>query len=107
MLQHYASAEKLAAVASEVATVLQPLMAGHYVGPFGVDMMVLSDRGNGFKIHPCVELNLRRTMGHVALSAWRSDILQQRLLSIAYSGSYHLRLHTTTENLINTSLARF
>ena len=107
MLQHYASAEKLAAVASEVATVLQPLMAGHYVGPFGVDMMVLSDGGNGFKIHPCVELNLRRTMGHVALSAWRSDILQQRLLSIAYSGSYHLRLHTTTENLINTSLARF
>ena len=70
-------------------------------------MMVLSDGGNGFKIHPCVELNLRRTMGHVALSAWRSDILQQRLLSIAYSGSYHLRLHTTTENLINTSLARF
>ena len=107
MLQHYASAEKLAAVASEVATVLQPLMAGHYVGPFGVDMMVLSDGGNGFKIHPCVELNLRRTMGHVALSAWRSDILQQRLLSITYSGSYHLRLHTTTENLINTSLARF
>lgn len=37
-----------------------------YVGPFGVDMMVV--RGSdGFLLHPCVEINLRRTMGHVAL----------------------------------------
>jgi len=29
-----------------------------------VDMMVLHD----IMVHPCVEINLRRTMGHVALN---------------------------------------
>lgn len=35
-----------------------------YHGPLGVDMMVTRDR----RIMPCVEVNLRRTMGHVAMS---------------------------------------
>ncbi len=39
---------------------------GRYAGPFGVDMMIVRD-GREMKIHPCVELNLRRTMGHAAL----------------------------------------
>lgn len=34
-----------------------------YDGPVGIDMMVLSDG----KIHPCVEMNLRKTMGMVAM----------------------------------------
>ena len=37
--------------------------------PFGIDMMVVARTdGQGFLLHPCVELNLRRTMGHVALA---------------------------------------
>ena len=50
---------------------LPRLLAGRYVGPLGVDMMsVMTDRGP--RLHPCVELNLRHTMGSVALSlrAW-------------------------------------
>lgn len=43
------------------------LLGGHYVGLLGVDMMLVSsDAGN--VLHPCIELNLRRTMGHVALA---------------------------------------
>lgn len=34
-----------------------------YNGKLGVDMMVAKDSG----LYPCVEINLRRTMGHVAL----------------------------------------
>lgn len=50
---------------------LPRLLDGRYVGPLGVDMMsVMTDRGP--RLHPCVELNLRHTMGSVALSlrAW-------------------------------------
>lgn len=36
-----------------------------YTGPIGVDMMVVGD--SRFKIHPLVEINLRTTMGWVAL----------------------------------------
>ena len=31
-------------------------------------MVVATDEKDGFLLHPCVEINLRRTMGHVALS---------------------------------------
>ena len=40
---------------------------GKYKGPFGVDMMVVKT-ADGLLLHPCVEINLRRTMGHVALA---------------------------------------
>lgn len=38
-----------------------------YCGPFGIDMMIVRDE-QGISLHPCVEINLRRTMGHVALA---------------------------------------
>ena len=45
-----------------------PQSPSHYTGPFGVDMMIISQpKGQGFSVHPCVEINLRRTMGHVAI----------------------------------------
>lgn len=40
--------------------------AGRYTGPFGVDMMVAQTKA-GPAVFPCVEVNLRRTMGHAAL----------------------------------------
>lgn len=45
-------------------------LGGRYKGPLGVDMMVCRE-GNTLKIHPCVEINLRQTMGHVAMSLSR------------------------------------
>lgn len=54
-------------VACSICQHTKLLFEGHYVGPFGVDMMVCTG-SNSFLLHPCVELNLRRTMGHVALA---------------------------------------
>jgi len=45
---------------------LSALLRGEYVGPLGIDMMLVQT-AEGVKVHPCVEVNLRRTMGHVAL----------------------------------------
>lgn len=36
----------------------------HYAGPLGIDMMCSRDG----EVFPCVEINLRRTMGHAAIS---------------------------------------
>lgn len=41
-------------------------LGGVYRGCLGVDMMLVSKDGTIF-LHPCVEMNLRTTMGHVAL----------------------------------------
>lgn len=61
-------------VASDICSLTEQLLGGCYQGPFGVDMMVVAgnhDDHHSFLLHPCVELNLRRTMGHVALELAR------------------------------------
>ena len=45
---------------------LQLLINGNYSGPLGVDLMIVRKEGQ-LLLHPCVEINLRNTMGHVAL----------------------------------------
>lgn len=69
MISRYFSAECIFTVQQKIASLAGSLYDGKYQGPFGVDMMVVArpDR-EGFLLHPCVEINLRRTMGHVAIS---------------------------------------
>jgi len=56
----------------ELETCLSSLVGTAYRGPLGVDMMVVRtaslDGTSRRSIHPCVEINLRMTMGYVALS---------------------------------------
>ena len=42
-----------------------------YEGPFGVDMLIYRDSNNELFINPCLEINLRFTMGFVALKIER------------------------------------
>lgn len=60
---------------------LQSIVAGGYSGYFGVDMMICSE-GNGFLLHPCVEINLRMNMGVV------SHIIYDRFVSRLSSGRF-------------------
>ena len=62
-----------------------------YEGCFGIDMMVVGS-SNGFILHPCVELNLRRTMGHVALQLQPDDDDVVRVMRIELTDHYRLRL---------------
>ena len=69
-----------------------------YVGPFGIDMMIvknsqLSDGNSQLLLHPCVEINLRRTMGHVALSLTPTDDDLRRVMRVEYSDNcYKLKI---------------
>lgn len=42
-----------------------------YRGPLGVDLMAVRQPDGRLALHPCVEVNVRRTMGHVALALRR------------------------------------
>ena len=63
--------DRLAATLQEVIGELERCLGamcnGIYNGPLGVDMMVVNSQGATL-LHPCVEINVRRTMGHVALA---------------------------------------
>ena len=83
--------------------IIQNVQLGDYVGPFGIDMMIvnavqLKDNGkmindNRCLLHPCVELNLRRTMGHVALSITPSDDDIRKVMRIQLTDHYKLSVH--------------
>jgi hypothetical protein len=88
IISRYLSVGLLDAVQAEICRLLAPML-GSYHGPFGVDMMVVArPEADGFLLHPCVEINLRRTMGHVALTIpWRG------VMQVAYTDNhYKLRI---------------
>lgn len=66
-------------------SLLQDLVAYHqqelrklnYRGPIGIDMMKLKDG----RVHPCVEINFRMTMGMLALLLYNKGIREDQLLT--------------------------
>ena len=91
-LSVYADAEVLKSIASLLSSLIGKWCKDVYHGPLGVDMMVV-DVDGGFLLHPCVEINLRRTMGHVALDLARRSAGRHAVMRIAFEkGRYCLRL---------------
>lgn len=62
-----------------------------YQGCFGVDMMIIKGEGESL-LHPCVELNLRRTMGHVALSLTPRNEDEVKVMRIDFTDHYELHI---------------
>ena len=99
MMSRYLSLSLLQTVRDSICHQLGKLFDGRYKGPFGVDMMVcaaLNEKGEMINdkrclLHPCVEINLRRTMGHVALALSPSDDDIRRVMRISIrNGAYSL-----------------
>ena len=64
-LQEWISAENLEIIKQALLTFISKQIAPHYTGFVGVDMFIYKENGQFF-VHPCVEFNLRMTMGLVA-----------------------------------------
>ncbi|MBR1415989.1 MAG: hypothetical protein IJ570_09040 [Prevotella sp.] len=107
MLTKYITETLLREVQERICEELGRTFDGKYQGPFGVDMMVVRKEppllpspldGSGtdtkaFLLHPCVEINLRRTMGHVALSLTPTDDDIRRVMRIEYANNnYELKI---------------
>ena len=72
MICKYISPALLHAVTMKIEQFMTEQIGGAYKGPLGVDMMVCESAKEGeYLLNPCVEINLRRTMGHVALALAR------------------------------------
>lgn len=89
MLSRYIPTDWLDGIKQNVQ---ERLALGNYEGPFGIDMMVVAGNG-GFLLHPCVEINLRRTMGHVALSLTPTDDDIVRVMRIELKDHYTLKIN--------------
>jgi hypothetical protein len=86
----------LGKIISRLQSVVSSKLKGVYHGPFGVDLMVVSNEaGYGFRV-AFAELNLRRTMGHVALSLSK-NISEQRVMRIEMNDRYRLHIYKRKE----------
>ena len=105
LLSRYVEWKEMEELITLITKLLQENVQEVYQGPLGLDMMMVSIGGK-LCVHPCVEMNLRRTMGHVALALNAKDDEPQRLLQITYTDKYRLRVMNTNENVINNSIYR-
>lgn len=96
MISRYIPVDLLNQTRVKICAVLGELYRNRYAGPFGVDMMIV--RGNDdrhFLLNPCVEINLRRTMGHVAL-ALSKQMPSGYVMRIDYTeNTYKLKIKQT------------
>ena len=94
LLSRYISAGLLLAVRDKICQRMGDVLKGKYQGPFGVDMMIVGSADkDGFLLHPCVEINMRRTMGHVALAIPPFADGFKRVMQIELTDKYRMRIH--------------
>lgn len=90
VLSEYVSKELLYKVREGIVSYLGRAYAGRYRGAFGVDMMIVDgSAGSGYLLHPCVEINLRRTMGHVAIGLTPEDSRRRGIMKIENINNKH------------------
>ena len=84
-LSQYIPIETLADVKAQLCVVMQRLLTeSGYRGYFGVDMMIY-DNGDGYRLNPCMEVNLRMNMGVV------SRLFYDRFVGVGKQGIYRVR----------------
>lgn len=84
-------------VKEALAALLEQQLANRYHGRLGIDMMIV-ETDEGLRLHPCVEMNLRTTMGHVALQLHRRYGLRHHTMQISFDGHYHLSIKEKNED---------
>lgn len=89
LLTKYIGKSRLDTLRANLETILFGLINGSYRGVCGVDMMVYRDADMNPHIAPCIELNLRTTMGYVAFCLNRSVMAHDAKghMRIAYKGN--------------------
>ena len=91
MLSHYVDASLIMGLQSAICSAMGSLLNGYYEGCFGVDMMVVRMNGQTM-VHPCVEVNLRRTMGHVALVLSCREENLGHIMQISFEKEFKLKI---------------
>lgn len=79
-------------IRNSLEVICSEIIGDSYTGYFGIDMLLYRE-GNEVKVNPCVELNLRMTMGAV------TSIIGERYLAENTRGTFRIEYHRTTESL--------
>ena len=92
-LSQYISPTTLHDVRCALESITGTLIVPHYKGYLGIDMIIYRNREGKMQIHPCIELNMRMSMGMVA------RIIADRYLAPTSRGTYHVHYSPDTTQL--------
>lgn len=93
-LTSYISSPLISNIQKQLAEILRDKYASVYKGCIGVDMLIYKENG-GYKLHPCLEINMRYNMGYLALK-----LHENHLLPSSY-GRFHLDFSAEEGNIFN------
>ncbi|MFT4222732.1 hypothetical protein [Dysgonomonas sp.] len=85
--------ELLGKVKQVLTSILKEKYAGLYKGCIGVDMMIYTDEKKNYRLHPCVEINMRFNMGYLALKLFENFIIPTS------HGKFYIDFNSTEGNL--------
>jgi hypothetical protein len=71
---------------------IDDLIAPHYNGYLGIDMMLYWDENGKIALNPCVEVNLRMTMGMVTAAMGSRHGLHGNFSIVASKSGYSLMI---------------
>nr|WP_129730266.1 hypothetical protein [Parabacteroides goldsteinii] len=83
-ITHWVGEEVYSQIQNAVTEALKNVYGNIYRGYLGVDMIVYKTSKGAYAIHPCIEINMRYTMGMVALR------LSQKYLAPTAVGDFHV-----------------
>ncbi|MDR3341043.1 MAG: hypothetical protein LBT25_13335 [Candidatus Symbiothrix sp.] len=69
----YTGKDLLMQVRKQLTELLNKTYSPYYIGNIGVDMLVYKS-GNQFRLHPCVEINMRKSMGYLSIRLYENFI---------------------------------
>lgn len=79
-------------VVENVLNAIDSNIATHYNGPLGIDMMLYRNDDGKIAINPCVEINLRMTMGMVTAAMGNRHGLHGSFTIMANASGYEVKL---------------
>lgn len=83
-----------------LAYTLQDMVGYLYKGYLGIDMLVYKDTTHRLRLHPCVEINMRYTMGLTAIH------ISRRVLAAGSRGSFKIEFHADAKEAFRQHLTR-
>ncbi len=89
LLEQYPSLDP---IINNVLKALDAIVEPHYDGPLGIDMMFYRDENGNVALNPCVEINLRMTMGMVTAAMGNRHHLHGRFKIESTSTGYRFNL---------------
>ena len=114
IITQYISPTYLNQLQNALEVILCDLVGNNYNGICGIDMMVYVDENGDYQIAPCIELNLRHTMGYVAHCLARDIIAPDTIAEMkveyignnpAYTQQYLPPQFDSNKRLINGTLS--